>query len=104
MTKGQTFVAEAFPADGKPWSTARAARLADAVDFTIATAVARGFRLGFEHAVAGGEEAAGELGGRGLLPLVMYFSTEADRREMIDAVELAKPGMTETRIPERRKP
>ena len=95
---GLTVKVRAAPAD----ATFRA-RLADAVDFTIAAAVARGFRLGFEHAVAGGAEAAGELRGRDLLPLVMYFGNETDRREMIDAVQTAKPGMVETIIPERKR-
>jgi hypothetical protein len=36
--------------------TGAAQRAADAVDVAIAAAVQRGFRLGFEHAVAGGEE------------------------------------------------
>lgn len=103
MSAGEDIVAFSFPADDAPWTKERAARLADHFDTAIAGAVARGFRLGFEHAVAGGEEAAGELGGRGLLPLVMYFGNEADRREMIDAVAMCKPGMVETRIPERRK-
>ena len=56
------------------------------------------------HAVAGGEEASKRHGiPRHLLPLIMYFGSEEDRREMIDAVELAKPGMTKIKIPERRK-
>lgn len=68
------------------------------------TAVERGFKIGFEHAVAGGDEASKQHGiPRYLLPLVMYFGSEEDRREMIDAVELAKPGMTKSKIPERRK-
>lgn len=61
------------------------------------------FRLGFEHALAGGDEAAKKCGiPRQSLPLVMYFETEEDRREMIDAVVITKPGMVETKIPELR--
>lgn len=68
------------------------------------TATERGFRIGFEHAVAGGDEAAKKHGvAPHLLPLVMYFASEEDRREMIDAVQLAKPGMVEMKIPERRE-
>jgi hypothetical protein len=68
------------------------------------TATERGFRIGFEHAVAGGEEASKKHGiPRHLLPLVIYFGSEEDRREMINAVLEAKPGMVTVKIPERRK-
>lgn len=60
------------------------------------------FQLGFEHAVAGGKEAGGIIP-KGRLPLVMYFGSEEDRREMIDAVQLAKPGMARFKIPERAR-
>ncbi len=63
------------------------------------------FRAGFEHAVAGGEDAASrqfeKLGTT--CPLVLYFANETDRREMIDAIQMAHPNMVECRIPERRK-
>jgi hypothetical protein len=68
------------------------------------TATERGFRIGFEHAVAGGDEASKKHGiAPHLMPLVMYFGNEEDRREMIDAVHEAKPGMVTIKIPERRK-
>lgn len=30
---------------------------------------------------------------RGFSPLVLYFATEADKAEMVEAIKLAKPGM-----------
>lgn len=78
--------------------------LASAIDQALLAARQDGFNIGFEHAVAGGDEASKRHGiPRHLLPLVMYFRSEEDRREMIDAVHLAKPGMTTVKIPERRK-
>lgn len=68
--------------------------LISAIDTAIAAALQKGFRLGFEHAVEGGKEAARqvpELAGKE--PLVLYFDNEADRREMVDAIHAAKPGM-----------
>lgn len=62
----------------------------------------RGFRIGFEHAVAGGEE-AGKALQTGKLPLVMYFGSEESRREMIDAVQAIHPHWAVVKIPERRK-
>lgn len=63
-----------------------------------------GFRIGFEHAVAGGHDAAAQIPAlKGHEPLVLYFGNEEDRREMIDAIQLAKPGMAEVKIPERRR-
>lgn len=74
--------------------------LVAAIDREIAAA----FRAGFEHAVAGGDEAAKKHGiDPATLPLVMYFANEADRREMIDAVAFAKPGMVEIKIPEPKR-
>ncbi len=74
------------------------------VDQAIKAAREDGFRIGFEHAVAGGDEASKRHGiAHHLLPLVMYFGSEEDRREMIDAVQEAKPGMVTIKIPERRK-
>lgn len=99
-TLGEQLVADSFPADGKPWSKSRALLAASAIEVAIAAGVQRGFRLGFEHAVAGGEEAKGIFKSRGMFPLVMYFADEAGRNEMIDAVHLAKPGMAEVKIPE----
>lgn len=80
------------------------ADLALAIDDALKAAMQRGFKTGFEHAVAGGEEASKRsIVPKALLPLVMYFAKEEDRREMIDAVQLAKPGMCEFKVPERGK-
>lgn len=68
----------------------------------VEAAVLDAFRAGFEHAVAGGEELCRGMFPPHSLPLVMYFGSEEDRREMIDAVAIAKPGMVEMKIPERR--
>jgi hypothetical protein len=78
--------------------------LAEAIDRAIKAAREDGFRIGFEHAVAGGDEASKRHGiAPHLMPLVMYFGNEGDRREMIDAVHMAKPGMVTVKIPERRR-
>jgi hypothetical protein len=74
------------------------------IDRALKAAREDGFRTGFEHAVAGGDEASKRHGiAPHLMPLVMYFGSEEDRREMIDAVHLAKPGMVTVKIPEHRK-
>ncbi len=77
-------------------------RTAERLVELVRDAQIEGFKAGFEHAVAGGEEAMGIIP-KGNLPLVMYFVTVEDRREMIDAVQLAKPGMATMKIPERRR-
>jgi len=77
--------------------------IVSAIDTAIAAALQKGFKLGFDHAVDGGEEAARqvpELADK--LPLVLYFATEADRREMVDAVHAFKPGMVEAHWPEKK--
>jgi hypothetical protein len=77
--------------------------LSVAIDQAIRAAREEGFKIGVEHAVAGGDEASKRHGiPRHLLPLVMYFGNEEDRREMIDAVQEAKPGMIKIKIPERK--
>lgn len=61
------------------------------------------FEAGFEHAVAGGQDAATKMPQlKGCLPLVMFFKNAADRQEMIAAVHTEKPDMIAVRIPERR--
>jgi len=95
MTKtiGEKLVDDVLP-------TAPRSELATAIDTAIAAAVQRGFKLGFEHAVEGGHEAARqvpELAGKE--PLVLYFDNEADRREMVDAIHAAKPGLVEAHWP-----
>jgi hypothetical protein len=72
-----------------------------AIDTAIAAATERGFKLGFDHAVEGGHEAARQLPAlKDKLPIVLYFANDADRREMIDAIHLAKPGLVEARWPD----
>ncbi len=66
--------------------------------------VEAGFKLGFEHAVEGGEEFAKRVPAlAGKAPLVLYFDNEEDRRGMMDAIAIAKPGMVEAKVPERRR-
>ncbi len=62
------------------------------------------FNAGFEHAVAGGEEASKRCGIRPeTLPLVLYFDDEADRSGFIKLVRDALPGLKTILIPERSK-
>lgn len=100
MTAGEKVVRDNFP----PWGKAKKAACALAIDTAIAAAHQAGFRSGFEHAVAGGEEANGFFKERGMLPLVLYFKKEADRNETIDAIHIAKPGLVEAKVPERVQP
>lgn len=102
-TPGERLVIENFSPDGRPWSTPKAIAAAFLIDKAVAEAEQRGFRAGFEHAVAGGEEAGGLMGDAGKDPLVLYFESEVGRREMVAALIAAPPGMVECRIPERKK-
>jgi len=69
----------------------------------IDAAIADAFKVGFEHAVHGGKEAARKLPQiKNALPLVIYFVNDADRKEFSDAMHEAKPGLVECRIPEGR--
>jgi len=96
-TRGQELV-ETYGAGEHP------PHLATAIDQAIKAAREDGFRIGFEHAVAAGDEASKRHGiPREKLPLVMYFNTEEDRQEMIDAIREAHPGMVTVKIPERKR-
>jgi len=78
-------------------------RTAERLAKIVRDAQVEGFKAGFEHAVAGGEDCATPMMPRASLPLVLYFGSEADRRWMIDAVQFTKPGMCKVKIPERSR-
>lgn len=66
----------------------------------IDAAIADAFKVGFEHAVHGGKEAARKLPQlRNALPLVVYFVNDKDRKEFAEAMHEAKPDMVECKIP-----
>lgn len=93
--------------DREPAGTPRSGLRRDAAEFIlpeVERAIEDAFRLGFEHAVAGGEEANGFFARlETAAPLVLYFKNEVDRREMIDALQAGRPDMIELKIPERRR-
>lgn len=72
------------------------------LEAAIDLAVADAFQTGFEHAVAGGQEASRKFPQLAdSMPLVLYFQTEQDRQEFISLVGDAVPGLTAHRVPER---
>lgn len=94
QTIGDTFISVHCPADGKPWSRARAERISDAVTNAIAEAERRGFEL----AVEGGKEAAGKMMPGNSRPVVLYFGSDQDCDEFIAIVREAKPGLVAHKI------
>jgi hypothetical protein len=77
------------------------ARGGEAIADLIDAAIADAFKSGFEHAVAGGKEAARKCPQLGnAMPLVLYFVNAKDRQEFADMIHEAKPHMIETKIPE----
>lgn len=78
-------------------------KTAEFIRSAVEVAIEDGFAVGFEHAVAGGEEAAKIIPSLvGKMPLVLYFDNEADRKDMVDGLALAA-GLTAARIPKRRQ-
>lgn len=87
-------IAEKFGLLGRDEQT-----LADSIDRAIAAA----FKTGFEHAVAGGEEAGRKIPQlKDSMPLVLYCRNEADRQEIISGfAEALGADRAEIKIPEK---
>lgn len=73
----------------------------DALRVAIIKLLHRSFRAGFEHAIAGGEDAASQLPSIGrYLPVVLYFENEEGRSELVRAISevSAEKGMSAIKV------
>jgi hypothetical protein len=74
---------------------------ADRIASEIDAAIADAFKVGFEHACAGGQEAGRKMPQlKNAMPLVLYVADDQTRRELIELFKETHPHSIEARIPE----